>query len=496
MPLLVFLTLLLLTSCVAPTRAPEPVTLHVMYSANRQGEIEPCGCQVNQIGGLNRLESFLRKLPPGEPRIFVDSGDTFFSASSVNPRRRDYEAARARTIARSYRYMGLDVFVPGERDFALGPEFLGELQALSGAHFVAANLVRPDGKPLFPPYHVIERSGARVGIVGIVDESLYSGFAQLRATPAKEALEEQIERLRKESVSVVLVLSHSGLRKDQDLASADGLSFIFGAHSLDVLAEPAAVGRVRIMQPQNEGQQVGHLTLESSDGSAYRHRLVDLDVSFDEPNESLVAMKQLREERKELEKESHAPASSQKVAFVANPNACRQCHQEQHDFWESTKHASAYLVLYAKNQHFNSECIGCHTLGFGSEGGFMSATKPVRLVTEASAGTKPFVETLMEKVFQGDPGGDLDSRQQPERYAKLKKRYHEVVKGNQELWKASFLGVQCEHCHGTRVGHPGAAKTLKKVSITSCKNCHRPPNAPEFDPKSISKIACPRMKRS
>src|SRR5207253_680147 len=111
--------------------------------------------------------------------------------------------------------------------------------------------------------------------------------------------------------------------------------------------------------------------------------------------------------------------------------------------------------LYAKNQHFDPECIGCHSLGFEQPGGFDKIAKPIVLEKppKQAKGTT-FVEDLMKRVFKGDKKGALDSRTDPARYAALKKRYHEQVHAleKKDNLKRIYIGVQCEHCHGNRAG--------------------------------------------
>src|SRR5688500_17897317 len=109
--------------------------LALVHTANRQGEVQPCGCQVNQIGGLNRMQAFLEKQRAKSTVVLLDSGDTFFSAATLNPMRKDQEVLRAKLIAAAYAKMGLDALTPGERDFGNGVDFLRELQKDSGASF-------------------------------------------------------------------------------------------------------------------------------------------------------------------------------------------------------------------------------------------------------------------------------------------------------------------------------------------------------------------------
>jgi hypothetical protein len=58
---------------------------------------------------------------------------------------------------------------------------------------------------------------------------------------------------------------------------------------------------------------------------------------------------------------------------------CKRCHEFAYAVWEKTPHSHAYKTLVdaqrPANRQFDGECIVCHTIGFGYQGGFKDATK-------------------------------------------------------------------------------------------------------------------------
>lgn len=50
---------------------------------------------------------------------------------------------------------------------------------------------------------------------------------------------------------------------------------------------------------------------------------------------------------------------------------CGDCHKTLHTNWMATLHAGALETLEAIGQDTNENCIGCHVVGFGEEGGFV-----------------------------------------------------------------------------------------------------------------------------
>jgi predicted CXXCH cytochrome family protein len=101
---------------------------------------------------------------------------------------------------------------------------------------------------------------------------------------------------------------------------------------------------------------------------------------------------------------------------------CRTCHLTEYKLWKETKHARAYQSLINKNQQFDLECIGCHTTGYGREGGFPSL-------------------------------GSL----------------------------GKFKGVQCEECHGPGDKHQRGGNIVKSVSEDVCLRCHTRERSPGFN---------------
>lgn len=111
---------------------------------------------------------------------------------------------------------------------------------------------------------------------------------------------------------------------------------------------------------------------------------------------------------------------------------CAGCHSDTHSSWMATAHAGALEALEAIGQGANQECIGCHTVGFGEEGGFVD-----RATTN------------------------------------------------------SLAGVQCENCHGAAGDHvaSGGGEPFPTVTVSAqvCGACHTEPHHPTFDEWSLSK---------
>lgn len=63
------------------------------------------------------------------------------------------------------------------------------------------------------------------------------------------------------------------------------------------------------------------------------------------------------------------PAPKDGEAGYTGIEACSDCHDEAVEFWETTRHASAYETLVVDNKQFDLSCVGCHVTGFRKPGG-------------------------------------------------------------------------------------------------------------------------------
>jgi len=63
------------------------------------------------------------------------------------------------------------------------------------------------------------------------------------------------------------------------------------------------------------------------------------------------------------------PAPAEGEAGYVGIESCSDCHDEAVEFWESTRHASAYETLVVDNKQFDLSCVGCHVTGYRKPGG-------------------------------------------------------------------------------------------------------------------------------
>ncbi len=218
--------------------------------------------------------------------IALDNGDTLHGTfPAVN--------SQGEALIEPLNVLGLDAWT-AHWDFAYGAKRLSELAKRLNHPLLALNCFHQEtGVLAYKPFTVIERSGMRVGVIGIaatiIDKTMPKHFSHgLRFTLGNEELPGQIRVLReREKVDLVVVLSHLGFPQDFKLATeVPGIDVLLSGHTHNRMIEPCKVNNTTIMQSGCHGSFVGRLDVEmSSEGARVRHQLIEVDESFTEDSE-------------------------------------------------------------------------------------------------------------------------------------------------------------------------------------------------------------------
>ncbi len=492
----------------APARA---VTL--IHTNDVLGELEPCGCRNNPLGGMARKANLIKRSK--DPEIIqVDTGDLFFSTDVIPGPLQNQSRLQAEYLLKSMEMTHQDAIVPGEKDFALGTQTLDQLRKGSPIHFLAANLRKTDGSKPFEKHVILTRKTPdgktlRVALIGLVGEEI-AWPKGIKVSPAIKVARAEVKAVRKKA-DLVIVLTHQGLDQDKALAQAvPGIDIIVGAHSQSFIQEPVTIGTAHLYQSSFRNQYVGVVSLDQPfTGKDYN--LVGLDAAYDSPAQApsemddwvkkfktAIAELNMREDAA-MQNESAANRDPAQVTTYHTFPRCAECHLKQFDFWRRTHHAEALTALIDKDQDKNKECLTCHTVGLGDPQGFNSVTR----LAETRQGEEKQIDPLSTadyaaylKFMHG--ASSLDSK------TKLRPTDAEEIplRRSLNLVNNAWAPVQCENCHQPGRDHPFSGTYSKKVETTACLKCHSPERAPDWyskdgklDPKVVEAkralVTCP-----
>jgi hypothetical protein len=483
----------------------------LLHTNDVLGDIEPCGCRTNPLGGMARKANLMKRLHDSSI-LQLDAGDLLFSANTIPDLLSKQAELQAGYLLRSMDALHHDAIVPGEKDFALGLKIFEKLRSRTKIRFIAANLVARSGERLFDKSVIFTRKGSdgkpiRIAVVGIVGDDLPLP-RELKVQPPLAAAQKEVAAVRK-NADLVVLLTHEGLDKDKELAEkVRGVDIIVGGHTQSFLQEPLRIGKVTIYQSSFRNQYVGVLPLEKPfNGQGYK--LIGLDAGYDSPADAPSPTDTLVQEfkkavgdlntREDAKLEQLAPPNAASGKFQTFPK-CAECHLKQFDFWRKTPHALALNALMEKQQFKNKECLSCHTVGLGDPHGLLSINRLADYKKAPAHTSPPEGESPNEDspLPVDDPVIEALSAEDLARYLKamheaksLKDQVKitqiepaETLRRSLSSMAHSWTPVQCENCHLPGQDHPFSGTYSKKVEKTACLNCHTAERAPEWYTKA------------
>ncbi len=227
-------------------------------------------------GGAARLASAIRAeraaaTAAGRIVLLLDAGDQFQGSLFYTAWRGEAELAVMHAL-------GTEAMAVGNHEFDNGPATLARFAAAARFPVLSANIdasADPDLAGKLRPHVLLEKSGLRVGVVGLTTlETVTSSSPgpHIRFTPPAAALAASAAALRDQGAQVVIALSHLGIGQDQALAAGvRGVDVFVGGHSHTLLSDSeagaagpahAVIGSAVVVQAACFGRYLGRLDLD------------------------------------------------------------------------------------------------------------------------------------------------------------------------------------------------------------------------------------------
>ena len=483
--------------------APSAHAVMLVYSNDVLGEIEPCGCRENPLGGMVRKANLVKKIAGDQATLQLDAGNLLFETDVLPDGLIPQRKVQSKYVLKTYELMGHDAITPGDKDFALGTAYLEDLFKKSKTHLLAANLKRKNGKLLFRASEIFTKKDPKtetetpkplkIAVLGLVDPTGHWP-SDVKASDPLQAAKAAIPALRKKS-DLVIILSNLGFEADQKLAAGlkgtSHVDAIIGGRSQSFLQKPPTIENTIFFQSSFRNQYVGTLPLKKP-LSLEGHQLTGLDPTYDDGAGTVSEMTKLVTEFKE----KIAEANKAEVATLSAANSkvegavkyhtwprCAECHMKQFDFWRKTAHGGSLQPLISKNQALNKDCLKCHSLALGDPDGYSNVNDLARLRGEDDHGISRLgsgerlpiddLAALLQSIHEAKTVNDP---------VKIRRVDTETLPVQNALHRmgATWALVQCEHCHQAGKQHPFEQGYVKTVARDTCLNCHTPDQAPKW----------------
>lgn len=292
----VLFCLLVIFAFVSFADARPPVTLTLLHVNDTHGHIlpavDPAVDRERPVGGAAWLARMIEHEREENPAgtLLLSGGDMFQGTAISN-------VFRGQPVIEIMNVLKFDAMVIGNHEFDWGRKALEHLQAAARFPFLSANITSGEGKGLsgVRPYVFLNRKGLTIAVIGITTtETAYStkpdNVKGLSFLQPRDVLPPIIRKVKAEGAHLVIVLSHSGLEADKEMAEEiPGIDVIVGGHSHTAVTDPVVVGKTIIVQAGCYGLYLGALNLEvdpqSGDILGYTKR-EELKTVYSGPDDS------------------------------------------------------------------------------------------------------------------------------------------------------------------------------------------------------------------
>lgn len=464
--------------------------VHLFHSHNIQGETHPCGCRNFPLGGLPRVYAVIKSSK--NPRIYVDTGDTFFMSSTIPDTIKESSLYTAKKIAEAMDILGLKYFVPGEYDYAMGASFLEELSKRHKFKFLLTNASEVN-KVQHIKYDAVKMQEYTLIFLGLVSpEKLKPEYKSLYTTPTT-AIENSLKIIKqkfKDQKYKIVLLSHLGMGQDKTIAKKyPQINWILGAHDQAYLKEPETIGNTNIVQVLSRNHHLGDIQFSSIFKEEAKYSLVQIEEKTqnlikDNPMDKWLDNYKLELEKiQEKEQEKLGTLSIAEEEKAATNLSCLDCHDSQYKFWQGTSHSIAFLTLIKSQAMNNSSCIECHSLKFQEPKGFVSTKKIIQSQKE-NFNTDKYLDDL-KKIVPNESIRSLDAAQR----VQISEKWHKLDAENKV--SHNFSNVQCLHCHTNKsADHAFTDSPESNYDFKSqCIKCHTADQSPEWYQKDSKGVA-------
>lgn len=370
----------------ARARAPMPPdALRILISGSMLGHLEPCGCASGQLGGLARRVQHI-----GEQRTYdllleggdLAGGDTELDALKLIP------SVTVLVQMANYDALGVgpkDLLVPHDEWKAF----------LTGSPVVATNLAsdEPDwpGRPFVEK--TVREHTVRIGslLLDPLPEPLRAADSPVRRSEPADAWRAAFGDAPAATLRIVMLQGSEARIRTllPQLEPQPDLAIGIDSDYVEPTAAPAMVGAVPLVFAGIRGRVLLDLRLWR-DGATPRVAAEEVPLPGSktvpggggDPQVRDVLLKH-RQDVKDLgvlQSMARRQPTPGGAAYVGT-ELCKGCHQTAWESWSKSHHAHAWQTLvdaekdpkrYGWPVTAYPECVGCHTVGYEQETGFVS----------------------------------------------------------------------------------------------------------------------------
>jgi Cytochrome c554 and c-prime len=460
----------------------------LVLSGEINGHLEPCGCTMNQVGGLAHRADLVRQLR--KERKWDVAG---LDLGNLLLRSRFQDRIKLQEALKGLLQLGYVAVGMGIRElaFEVNSDYLLAVPNLLRDNgdeqlpFVSANVRIPPADSLGPrQWHRFTVGGRTAAVTSIVgkrerlkilgQQKQNSKFAIL---DPESVLPDVIAKMKAAKPDLMVLLAESSLKGETTALVKKFPDFdlvVSAGGPEDGLPKPTKIGKTLVVNVGMKGKYVGVVGFyPDSKTERLKYELVELDAArFKDDPRMVDLMKRyqraLGDNLGPIFADSEFGPHPSGLRYVG-AKSCKDCHKDAYDVWVKSKHAQAYNSLIIGrpdtkgkwiSRIHDPECLSCHVTGWEPQ-----------------------------KVQRYESGFLVK----------------ELATGKRAKLFTALQGQQCENCHGPGSRHVDVETKWKKnpKSVTDkvlsdsrkqvrltldvvkqrhlCYDCHDLDNSPKFE---------------
>ena len=253
-----------------------------------------------KTGGYAHLSTYLKNFKKKNPNTFViDTGD-MFQGSELSVK------TTGKAFVPILDELNYDLYLPGNWEVIYNKKNMQTLLGALKGPKVCANMYHDKGdgekgELVFPPYHVWNVNGVKIGFLGYTDHLVpvrqspnYS--KGIVYTKPEENLAHYVDVLRnQEQCAAVLIIAHLGLSQQIHLANmpdCEGVDYILGGDTHERVRIPIQCKYAKVVEPGAFGSFVGKLNLTIEKGKVIKdeYELVEITSSKFKADKKMITL--------------------------------------------------------------------------------------------------------------------------------------------------------------------------------------------------------------
>lgn len=266
-----------------------------------------------KTGGYAHLATYLKTYREKNPNTFlIDTGD-MFQGSELSVK------TTGKAMIPILNKLNYDLYLPGNWEVIYYKKAMQTLLGALNAPKVCANMYHDlgegkKGELIFPPYHIWNIGGAKIGFLGYTDPLVpvrqspnYS--KGIIYTKPEENLAHYVEVLKNdEQCAYILMVAHLGLSQQIHLANlpeCEGINYILGGDTHERVRVPIECKYAKVVEPGAFGSFVGKLNLTIEKGKVIKDDYELVEITANNYKEDPQMLSLIKSNEEPFEKNIH-----------------------------------------------------------------------------------------------------------------------------------------------------------------------------------------------